>query len=87
MARAALVRSRGYRAVQPTLTMTGASGGIPGLGADSPSVTTDARLGLDWLQPYARQRTVLPSVTEQLLTGSPAQLCCASRRWSCRART
>ena len=66
--------SRGYRAVQPTLTMTGASGGIPGLGADSPSVTTDARLGLDWLQTYARQRTILPGVTEQLLTGSPAQL-------------
>lgn len=66
--------SRGYHAVQPTLTMTGASGGIPALDADSPPVAMDAQLGFDWLQTYARQRSILPGVTEQLLTGSPAQL-------------
>ncbi|MEO7060058.1 MAG: GNAT family N-acetyltransferase [Lapillicoccus sp.] len=66
--------SRGYRAVQPTLTMTAASAGIPALDADAAPVTMDARLQLDWLQTYARQRTILPGVTEQLLTGSPSQL-------------
>lgn len=66
--------SRGYRVVQPTLTMTGASGGIPALGDGSPPVSMEAELRLDWLQTYARQRTILPGVTEQLLTGSPAQL-------------
>lgn len=66
--------SRGYTPVQPTLTMTGASAGIPALEADSEPVKIDAGLTLDWLGAYARQRAIRPGVTEQLLTGSPSQL-------------
>ena len=66
--------ARGYRAGQPTLTMTGATDGIPPLREDSPPVRVEAGLETDWLMTYGRQRSVLPGVTEQLLTGSEGQL-------------
>lgn len=65
---------RGYQPVQPTLTMTGATAAVPPLRADAPPVEVDAALSADWLVAYARQRSILPGVTEQVLTGSPGQL-------------
>lgn len=65
---------RGYRLDLLTLTMTGASDGVPALTPTSPPVTMDAALTPAWLQAYSRQRTVTPGVTEQVLTGSAGQL-------------
>ncbi|GAA1887097.1 GNAT family N-acetyltransferase [Lapillicoccus jejuensis] len=68
--------SRGHVAHQPTLTMVGASADVPPPPDPpaAPPVTVDARLTTDWLQAYARQRDLVPGVTEQVLTGSAGQL-------------
>ncbi|MDQ2758275.1 MAG: GNAT family N-acetyltransferase [Actinomycetota bacterium] len=66
--------ARGYRAVQPTLTLTGATSAVPPLRGDAPPVEVDATLTPHWLTTYARQRSILPGVTEQVLTGSAGQL-------------
>jgi len=65
---------RGYQPVQPTLTMTGPTAAVPPVRADSPPVELAATLTRDWLTTYARQRRILPGVTEQVLTGSASQL-------------
>lgn len=65
---------RGYVVEQPTVTMTAASGDIPPLTSRSVPVTMDAAVSPFWLQAYAQQRSITPGVTEQVLTGSPAQL-------------
>ncbi len=65
---------RGYQPVQPTLTMTGPTAAVPPLRADSAPVEIDVDLTPDWLTTYARQRRIVPGVTEQVLTGSAGQL-------------
>ncbi len=67
---------RGYTAHLPTLVMTGASSDVASravLTGSLVTVTVDASLTIPWLEAYARQRTVLPGVTEQLLTSSAGQ--------------
>lgn len=59
---------------QRVLIMTGASAGMPPLTEQSAPVTADAELKLDWLMSYGEQRTVVPGVTEAVLTGSDGQL-------------
>lgn len=66
--------SRGYVVDQPTLTMTAAATDVPRLTEASAPVTMDAALTFPWLETYARQRRIMPGVTEQVLTGSPGQL-------------
>jgi N-acetylglutamate synthase len=53
---------RGYHVVTPTVVMRA-----------SP-VHVSVSLTPEWLAAYAKQRTTVPGVTEQLLTGSPGQL-------------
>jgi GNAT superfamily N-acetyltransferase len=65
--------ARGYRLAQPTLVMTGAASDVEPLHAGA-AVTVEATLSPSWLQAYARQRPVVPGVTEQVLTGSAGQL-------------
>lgn len=65
---------RGYRVVQPTLVMTGASSDIDPVGGDAAPVTVETSLSPRWLEAYGRQRPVVPEVTEQVLTGSGGQL-------------
>ncbi len=66
--------SRGYVVEQPTVTMTAASSDVPPLTEQSVPVVMDAALTPAWLQAYARQRSIRPGITEQVLTGSPGQL-------------
>lgn len=65
---------RGYSQAQPSLVLTGASGDIEPLTDGSAPVHVDASLRESWLQTYARQRSIVPGVTEHILTGSPGQL-------------
>lgn len=71
---AADLLDRGYRVEAPTLVMTGASSDVRSLTEASVPVTVAASLSPAWLEAYARQRPVLPGVTEQVLTGSAGQL-------------
>lgn len=66
--------ARGYGLESPTLVMTGASSDVDPLRNGAAPVTVSASLTPQWLAAYARQRTTVPGVTEQLLTGSPGQL-------------
>lgn len=56
------------------LVMTAASDAVEPLTETSPPVTADARLSPDWLITYGEQRSVVPGVTESVLTGSEGQL-------------
>jgi len=64
----------GYRLEQPTLVMTGAAADVDPLRADAVPMTVDATLTARWLEAYARQRDVVPGVTDAVLTGSAGQL-------------
>jgi N-acetylglutamate synthase len=66
--------ARGYRLAQPTLVMTGATSDLQPLHDGAAAVTVEATLSPRWLETYARQRPVVPGVTEQVLTGSSGQL-------------
>ncbi len=63
----------GYQVVQPTLVMTGATADVDPLLDGAAPVTVEASLSPAWLEAYARQRVVVPGVTEQVLTGSAGQ--------------
>jgi GNAT superfamily N-acetyltransferase len=65
---------RGYEVVTPTVVMTGASSHIGRLPDGAALVHVSGSLEPEWLAAYAKQRTTVPGVTEQLLTGSPGQL-------------
>ncbi len=69
-----LLLERGYRVVTPTVVMTGASSDIDLLRDGAAPVHVSASLEPEWLATYEKQRSTLPGVTEQLLTGSPGQL-------------
>ncbi|MEW1953835.1 GNAT family N-acetyltransferase [Terrabacter sp. NPDC080008] len=56
------------------LVMTGLSAAVPPLTEQSVPVTADAELKLEWLMTYGEQRTIVPGVTEAVLTGSEGQL-------------
>ncbi|GAA5026844.1 hypothetical protein GCM10023258_21040 [Terrabacter aeriphilus] len=56
------------------LVMTGLSAAVPPLTEESVPVTADAELTMDWLMAYNEQRSVVPGVTEAVLTGSEGQL-------------
>ena len=56
------------------LVMTGLSTAVPPLTEQSVPVTADAELKLEWLMSYSEQRSVVPGVTEAVLTGSDGQL-------------
>jgi ribosomal protein S18 acetylase RimI-like enzyme len=64
-----LLGRRGYTLRQPSLVMTAAAADIPAL-RDEASVTVEATLTRRWAQAYARQRTPVPGVTEQVLAGT-----------------
>lgn len=51
------------------LVMTGPSAGIPPLTESSAPVVADARMSPEWLMAYGRSRTVVPGVTEAVLSG------------------
>ena len=69
------LEERGYRMVKPTRVMTGAASDIdPRHDGDAAPVTVEATLSPRWLEAYARQREVVPDVTEAVLTGSGGQL-------------
>lgn len=72
---------RGYAVGDPSrpdwtrvLVMTAAAAEIPPLTAESVPVVADARLQPDWLLVYGESRSVVPGVTESVLTGSAGQL-------------
>ncbi len=69
----AMLVARGYHVVQPTLVMTAAAADIDPLLDDAAPVAVEATLSARWLEAYARQRAVVPGVTEQVLTGSAGQ--------------
>ena len=69
-----LLVDAGYDVVTPTLVMTGASSDIDRLPDGAAPVHVSASLEPAWLAAYEKQRTTVPGVTEQLLTGSPGQL-------------
>jgi ribosomal protein S18 acetylase RimI-like enzyme len=77
---AAALLARGYAVGggrddwQRVLIMTGLSAAVPPLTEDSPPVTADAELKLDWLMAYGQQRPIVPGATEAVLTGSDGQL-------------
>lgn len=54
--------------------MTAPLTGLPPLTEQSPPVVGDARLQSDWLMAYGESRSVVPGVTESVLTGSRGQL-------------
>ena len=56
------------------LVMTAAARGVPPLTTESVPVIGDARLQPEWLMAYGRARSVVPGVTESVLTGSAGQL-------------
>jgi GNAT superfamily N-acetyltransferase len=69
-----LLLSAGYAVGAPTLVMTGATSDIQSWPDEATPVTVSASLSPEWLAAYARQRAIVPGVTEQLLTGSTGQL-------------
>lgn len=54
--------------------MTAPLGALPPLTEQSPPVLGDARLQPEWLIAYGESRTVVPGVTERVLTGGRGQL-------------
>ncbi len=70
---------RGYTATKRTVVATAATSSIPALAETSPPVIVDSALTHDWLQAFAAYRSVLPGVTEQVLTSSPSQLFLSTR--------
>ena len=56
------------------LVMTGLASAVPPLTSESAPVTADAALAPEWLMAYGRSRSVVPGVTESVLTGSDGQL-------------
>ena len=66
--------SAGYAVVAPTLVMTGATSDIQPLPGKAPEVTVSPSLTPAWLHAYARQRAIVPGITEKLLTGSAGQV-------------
>ena len=56
------------------LVMTGLASAVPPLTTESAPVTADAKLSPEWLMTYGRSRSVVPGVTESVLTGSDGQL-------------
>ncbi len=56
------------------LVMTGLASAVPPLTTESAPVTADAKLAPEWLMAYGRSRSVVPGVTESVLTGSDGQL-------------
>jgi len=77
---AAALLERGYTAGggnaqwERVHVMTALSAALPPLTEQSAPVTADAELKLDWLMTYGEQRTIVPGVTEAVLTGSDGQL-------------
>lgn len=51
------------------LVMTAPSAGVPPLTQASPPVVADARMSPEWLMAYGRSRSVVPGVTETVLSG------------------
>src|SRR6478672_4026170 len=82
---AAALLERGYTAGGGTAqwervhVMTALSAALPPLTEQSAPVTADAELKLDWLMTYGEQRTIVPGVTEAVLTGSDGQLFLSAR--------
>lgn len=70
---------RGYTPTKRTVVATAATASIPPLADGSPTVLVDPALTRDWLQAFASYRSVLPGVTEQLLTSSPGQMFLSTR--------
>lgn len=70
---------RGYSPTKRTLVATAPTASIPPLAETAPQVTVDAALTRDWLEAFAAYRSVLPGVTEQILTGSADQLFLSTR--------
>lgn len=76
----ALLLARGYLvgaghpAHEHVHVMTGPLTGLPPLTEQSPPVVGDARLQSEWLMAYGESRSVVPGVTESVLTGSRGQL-------------
>lgn len=64
----------GHAAGERVHVMTAPLAGLPPLTEQSPPVTGDARLQPEWLMAYGESRTVVPGVTEGVLTGSRGQL-------------
>lgn len=56
------------------LVMTASAKNVPPLTTESVPVNADAVLRPDWLMAYGEQRSVVPGVTESVLTGSAGQL-------------
>lgn len=73
------LRGRGYIAARRTVVLTAPTTSIPPLDEAAPPVTVEAALTHDWLEAFAAYRSVLPGVTEQLLTGSKGQLFLSTR--------
>ena len=69
-----LLLRRGYAVEAPSVVMTGAALDIGPPPAQSAPVSADGELTVAWLHAYGHQRSVLPGVTEQVLTGSAGQL-------------
>lgn len=70
---------RGYTPTRRTFVATAPTASIPPLAETAPQVTVDAALTRDWLEAFAAYRSVLPGVTEQILTGSADQLFLSTR--------
>ena len=70
----ARLTGRGYQLVKATLVMTGAASDITHPRDGSPPVTVEAALSPRWLEAYARQREVVPGVTDVVLAGTGDQL-------------
>lgn len=68
------VAGAGHDPGQHVHVMTAPLLGLPPLTEQSPPVIADARLQPDWLMTYGESRTVVPGVTEGVLTGSRGQL-------------
>lgn len=60
--------------LERVLVMTAASAKVPSLTTESVPVTADAQLSPEWLMTYGEQRSVVPGVTESVLSGSEGLL-------------
>ncbi len=70
---------RGYTPTKRTVVATAKTAEIPPPAENAPPVTVDPALTRDWLEAFAAYRSVLPGVTEQLLTGSADQVFLSTR--------
>lgn len=70
---------RGYTASRRTVVATAETSAIPPIADNAPAVTVDPALTRDWLEAFAAYRSVLPGVTEQVLTGSAGQMFLSTR--------